>query len=332
MSGRGSGVGRRPPRWGSVAALAAAVLTPALATAAPARRIAILPAVLTGPSAEGAPSPERVFEHAAAVTRGFVELETLEYGALVIEGESSLGRAVRDCASDLRCIGRALAERDLDLGLRVIVNLAIEPPLLTLGLIPRAAPPGAGTPLDPDPLEGAPEAALELAGPGALEAELSHATERLLLDAGLTRGARLTILVSPPEARLTVRARARALRERPRDAGAEPAPSSPAAREQTFVVAPGRVAVAAELEGHEAAAGEVDLAAGTDGRLELHLAPSSSSPEAGGGPPWLWIAGGALAAGAAAALIVVAADPFGGPEGPGCLCITTTSGGCAPCP
>jgi hypothetical protein len=154
-----------------------------LLLAAP-QRLAILPATVEGPY--GSVTAVQLFEEVAKSADFRVGIELVPYNALFVEGVEPIATTVRDCGSDVPCIARALRLARIDLGLRVIANFALEPPLITLNLIAEE--------------RVVAEDLAELDGP--LAEVLARSTEKILRS--YPRGGRLSVEVSPLDAAVTI--------------------------------------------------------------------------------------------------------------------------------
>ena len=194
-------------------------------------RLAILPAVVEG--SFGRAGAVELFELVAKAADFRQGLEIVPYNALFLEGVEPVATTVRDCGSDLPCIARALAAAGIDLGLRVIANFALDPPLITMNLIVE---------------EKVIREVIDELDDRSLASILEGATELLLWK--YARGGRLAIEVSPSDAAVTID---------------PPAPDK--------VMAPGRYRVAATREGYAPDAVEVEIAAGAEQQVRLALAP-----------------------------------------------------------
>jgi hypothetical protein len=279
--------------------LVAAALAPAGAGAAP-QRLAVLPAVVDG--AQGEATPRAVYDAVAAGVGLRLDLDLISYDELFLQGATSRATDAARCGSDQACVARILQEVDADLGLRAIVNFALEPPLVTVSVVERDGT-RAGSPT------------LGEAGPAAPWAALLTDGTRTALDAlGYSPAGVLVVRTDPPGAAVTVDGLA----------------ANPGGQ---WRLRPGRHVVRAEGPGGAVEAEAVVMA---HRATELAVAlPASAAPTDGGGglfsSPWFWAGVGAVVLGAAAAAVVVA-DPFARDPTPGCLCVTTAGGPCGACP
>ncbi len=266
-----------------------ALLLPPMVASAP-ERLAILPATVEGPY--GAAATAALFEVVSKAADFHQGLELVPYNALFVDGVEPIATIVRDCGSDTHCIARALRLARIDLGLRVIANFALDPPLITLNLIGSADERVIG------------ESVVELEDRSIAEV-VAGATERLLDSGSFAPGGRLMVDVEPLDAAVEVQ---------------------PPAAANT-VIAPGRYRVRAAKDGYLERAVDVELAAGAEERVRLALepVPAPSLVES----PWLWtgVGVGVAVIGAVAAVLIVT-KPFAKAPSDGDLCIATRAGGC----
>ena len=255
-------------------------------------RVAILP------GAHGEADPAEVYQEVARSAGLHLGLELVPYNQLLVEGPEPLAGAVRACASDVACRGRALASHELDLGLRAIVNFAIDPPLVSLSVV-NASPPRVLT-----------ESLSELAGDTTLAEVLRREAATLLDRTGFPRAGRITVSVRPVDAILHVEG------------------AKESEQPGVFIVPAGRWEVRAERAGYTPAQATVEVAAGAEAPLALVLEERPGVTSS----PWFWAAVGVAAAAIATTTVLVATDPFAAPPSTGCVCITTSAGGCTPCP
>ena len=277
------------------ASIAAALIAlPALAAAAPgAGKIAVLPALVAGPHGEA--TEASVQQDVAEVVRYRAGLSLMAADELFPARGPSLGEDLRGCGSDSSCLVARLHDADVALGLIVVANLQLEPPFLSLILIDGAR----------SRVAGRSGGAVDLAR-GSLSAAIREQTAKVLGEAGFALAGRLVVEVSPAGAKLGV-------------SGGQLAESGSGS---TFVLAPGRYTLLAELAGYRSEGATVDVTAGREAHVALILeeAPGISAS------PWLWIAVGVAIAGGTAAAIVATRSSDG------CLCVTSVGGACQPCP
>lgn len=266
-----------------------ALLFPAAGRAEPPRRLAILPAVVPGP--HGHATTQQLFEHVRSTADFRTGLELLSYNAVFVDGAEPVATTVRDCGSDVACIAGALRLARIDLGLRVIANFALEPPLLTFNLID-----GQGERVIAETLAELDERPL-----GEL---LTAQTADLLHRGGYRPGGRIALSVRPIDAAVEI----------------EP-PAS-----QRVVVRPGIYSVTASKEGFVPKTIDLNVTAGAEATAEITLEEVPPEPSILASP-WLWTAVGVVVIGTATA-VLVATDPFSKDPTTGTVCITTADGSC----
>lgn len=299
----------RPRAWGGRGGAGAVALLAGLAAGTahaepPHRggRLAILASVLSPARADGSALREgELFDAAARAAALRPGLETIPYDELLGDAARPLPSEVRECGADLRCAAAALRRAGADLGLRVLVNQAVDPPLLVTTLF------------DAGGAERDPESVVELERDRAVAPAAEHALASLFERAGFSLGGGLRIAVHPGDANLSLQGR----------------PLDPAAR-IALVLAPGRYEIQAQREGYASGRAEAVVLSGQTVQIAIDLAPEAP---ASGGAPWLWIAlaAGAVVAGGATFL---ALGPLSGGHGEhACVCVTTPESPCsARCP
>jgi len=278
----------------------------AMISAAPAAqaagRLAVLPAVVAGPHGEA--SAGQVFE---ATVKGLglrIDVDIVGYDALFLQGATSKVTEAGRCGSDETCVRRVVAEAGATMGLRSIVNFALDPPLITLSLIETDA--------SRPPLQAVLEAQ------GRWDLAVATAVDTLMLQRGLSPAGRLQVACDE-SATVSFPGNPPFVAEGPRQ----------------FRLPPGQHTV--RITGPQGASAEsrVLVTAHQTVRLQQSLPPVVAQPEQDSGSiftsGWFWGAVGVVVVGAATAA-VVAADPFAGDPGAGCLCVTTANGPCGTCP
>lgn len=284
---------------GALAGLLALALLPSAAHAG--HRLAILPAVVAGP--HGQASAGEVFE---ATVRGVglrLDVEVMGYESLFLQGATSRVTEAGRCGSDEACIRRVLEDAGATLGLRSIVNFALDPPLVTLSLVST------------DPTQPPAQSIFEAQGPW--DQAVSTRVDALMLKRGLSPAGRLELSGA--------------------DAVRVEFPSTPlAARESPtlFRLPPGQHTVVLHASDGRTVTQAVLITAHQDTSVAVVFPTAPPDEESEGSilsSAWFWGGVGLVVVGAATAA-VIAADPFGGPGGPACLCVTTANGPCGTCP
>ncbi len=255
------------------------------------RRLAVLP-VLLGP--KDTLSEAEVF---AAVTDAArlrpVRVMTLD-DYFFNDGQELADRALA-CGQDTRCIARQLTPFRSELGVVVIVNRELDPPLLGLILVDTAEGDAVG------------EQHQEVARPDLLMEALRTRFSALLDAAQMPRAGELFVKTEPPGAQIMVAG------------GIQPERGSP----NLWTLPPGRYAVKAEATGYSSAGQEVLIQAGQRNTVELRLDPEKSILSS----PWLWVGVGLVAAGAVAATAVAV-----GQKEPTCYCVVLPGENACNCP
>lgn len=199
------------------------------------------------------------------------------------DGRELSARAL-GCGEDTACLADTFAVFRAAYGLVVIANAELSPPLLSLVLVDTEKRTVLGEQFD-------------ALGDGPLEAQVDAAAGRLFDAAGLLRAGFLELLVEPGDATVKVA-----------DGRAPDLGSS-----HRYTLAPGRIKVRAEADGHGSAEREVDILPGEVTRIELNLERESSIFES----PFFWGGVAALvAAGGVAGVLLVEQSQSGG-----CLCV-----------
>lgn len=251
-------------------------------------RFAIIPALIDG--AHGKASVAEVHEIVAADLVFRPTLEVIPLDELLVEAEEPLTRSVAACGSEAACIAARLDRAGVALGLTVAINFDVAPPLASLLLVDARTKKARA--------ESVTELrSLSLLGPLAA---------KLLDEAKVPRGGRLSITVSPADAELVL------------SSGDVPDKNST----RTFTLAPGHYQISAAKDGYLPAATSAVVTEGqlTQAAIALEAEPSFV------GSPWFWaiIAGTAVTA---ATVTVIAVDPFS--DEIGCLCVYPSGASCS---
>jgi hypothetical protein len=179
---------------------------------------------------------------------------------------------VLDCGSDLRCVSQRLRSLNADLGLIVVASEVDDAVLIDLRLIQTS-----------DGRLIASDGTSYSASEGPLLEAITDRIGRLLDDAGHRRGGRLSVSVTPENARVWID-------------GVE---------ERAVVVEAGEHVVRAAAEGHEDIEQRVTVEAGGSQNVSLSLEETESIASAW----WLWTVIGVGIAGGVAGAIVAATRP-----------------------
>ena len=275
--------------------LASMLMMVALAQAAPAPtprlRVALLP-VLVDPGPDFTAS--NVFRLVFEQTRLRKTLRLMSIDEFFFNDGGTRADRVLACGSDTRCVARQLSPFRADLGLVVIVNGRLDPPLagvLTLD-IPTERPIA-------EKYEQVPAEELRR----VLQTTVADHFDR----AGHPRWARLEVNVDPSNAGIAV----------------EPSYTPEAGRPNLFIVPPGQYTVMGQLDGYQPDRQTAALSPGATTEVALRLTKESSWYES----PWVWV-GAAVVVGAA---VTVAAVTLGPEKACGCI-VTADQPMCPPCP
>lgn len=268
------------------------LLAPGVAEAKRIDRLAVLPIIVAGPYGEA--SLSSVLDDVSDAARLRAGLRLLSNEEMFVASSSGLGNRVRDCGSDTSCIVARLRTFDARLGLVVVVNLALEPALISLQL------------LDTDDRRKIGEVLGELTPE---EKTISNAirtrARRLFEDAGYTQAARIAVEVSPPAAKVSA------------GDGVEADEGTP----NVFTVPAGRYTLTGRADGYKDASSEVVVTAGQEARVVLALDKESSLF----GSPWFWAGVAVVVAGGTTAAIVATRPTTR------CLCLMLDGKGCEVC-
>lgn len=239
-----------------------AVLLAALVSGAPTTRVTTVVRVV---GAQSARAPQAIGEAATGGLRWLLEVEIPTY-----DQRARLDEEVRRCAEDNACVLERLAASGVDLGVYVVANFEVTPPLVTIEL------------LDTYRRRAIAREIVEANG-AELEAAIGAAVERILVATGLEVGGAVVADVTPPEAQLS-------LDERVIEPG---------------VAAPARVGmhvVRGRLEGFLPNEQSVEIDPREERRVALQLEPEPGITSQW----WFWTAIAVAVAGSAVAIAVVA--------------------------
>lgn len=245
----------------------AALLLAVAAPPAPADRIAITVEVQRG--TEGVPgiSPFAAFDAAGRAVSFVAELEAVPKEAMFGTSAGDLGYQLSACRAELGCLAARLRQADVGRSLELVLNLSLEPAILSARLIDADATTEMASTLVEFDVTGT-----------ALPKLISQTVTGLLDEAGHTIQGRLVVETTP--------------------SGAEVRVDPPARRSLTggFVVTPGTYAVEAGHPGYHTASVQVTVERGAEQAVTLRLEAEEGSIVAS---PWFWAIVGVAAAGAA---------------------------------
>ena len=275
---------------------AALVILAGLLCGAPApERLAVLPVLL---DADAVADVDEVFDAVRTAAHLRTGLRPMTVGEYYFHGGQELAKRSLACGPDPACIARELRPMDARLGLLVLVNGELEPPLVSLIL------------LDAQQGEVVGEWAGRVAGGrGAVRATVVSRSSALLDAQGFLQSGRLRVRAQPAQAALMVDDAV------PPDLGTA----------DTFTLPPGPHRLVATAAGHAPRALEVQVRPAEVTDVDLALTPEASVLSS----PWLWVGAGVLAAGVAASVAVVATR---GQDAPPCACVLTRDQMSCGCP
>lgn len=254
-------------------------------------RLAVLPIIIAGPHGEASLSSVLADVSDAADRRLGIRLISQE--EIFVAGSGDLGKRVRDCGSDIACIANRLRAFDARFGLVVVVNLVLDPPLISLQL------------LDTDERRLVAQSTGELESGVRVSAAIRRRANTLLNDAGYSKAGRVIVDVTPAAARVTLNG------EIEPDEG----------KGNVFTIAAGRYDVQASADGFDPATGVAVVLADKVVHVPLMLEEQTSVF----GSVWFWAVVGAAVAGGTTAAIVATRPTTR------CLCTTINGIGCEVC-
>ena len=256
------------------------------------KRVAILTKRVGDTSGDAQLSAVSLLEQAQKVIDYCPALESLSRADLFGPATADVGNALLACGTDYGCMAARLSRAAVEVGLEVMVNTRLKPPIVTSTLI--FGPSDVVTSVAE--LEGDPRGTA-----ARLEAHLFEILER----SGYEIGGRLSVDVTPGDATVEL------------DPRGEPDPRAP----NVFTLPPGEYAVTAHRDGYEPLTARVEIHAKRPQRVSLELVEAASWLDS----PWLWIALGAAAAGATFGAIAIAS---GGDDARGTLCLANAPTDC----
>lgn len=259
-------------------------LAPGATTSAPGTRaqlrLAVLPVLLDPEERLGVSKVFEAVERAAA----FRPVRPMSIDDYFFQDGKELSNRALECGEDTKCLSESLAVFRADLGLVVIANLEVSPPLLSLILIDTAS------------AEVVSEAYESLEPTRSLVDQVQANAAAVLQSARLEQAGFLEVLAEPAGARVEVG------EGLPHDLG----------QAHRFTLPPGRYPLRVRASDHEEQERQIEVRPGETTRVEVRLEAESSAWSS----PWLW---GGLAtvvvAGAVTAAVVASQSPAD------CICI-----------
>ena len=256
-------------------------------------RVALLPVLVdSGPEI----TASAIFRLVSKQTQLRKTLRLISIDEFFFKDGGSQADGALACGSDTRCLARQLTPYRADLGLVVIVNGQLSPPLvgvLTLDTQQERLIAERYTQAPPD----------------RLWSVLSKTVAEHLDQAGHPAWGRLDVLVEPPGATISL----------------SPSFAPEIGRPYSFLVPPGSYRVRAFMEGHSDSEARAEVRGGTAHNVSLTLDEIDRWYES----PWIWV--GAAAVVAAAVTVTVVSLTPGETSTCGCV-ITSDQPMCPPCP
>src|SRR5262245_47323181 len=117
--------------WWSLALLSAAPPAESIAARGPVR-LAVVPVIVA--SGEKPPS-STIFAAVWGAARSRINLTVMSEEEAFVSSEAELSEHVLECGADTKCVAEQLKSFGIGLGLMIVLNLDLDPPLLGLQLI-----------------------------------------------------------------------------------------------------------------------------------------------------------------------------------------------------
>lgn len=255
--------------------------------------LAVVPVVLGG--SDGI-TPSELYNAASDSTRERMELRLLTREEIFVASREGLAKRIQDCGTAVPCLASRLRTLDASLGLLLILNADLDPPLVSLRL------------LDTDKRTQLGSETIELASNSAGElSKVRQAVASMLKSAGFAASGRVLVQVTPPDAVIMWAD------------GRQPDTGTP----NVFTVPPGTYTISGAAEDHDTAESQVTVKAGEETTVSLQLEEKKSIASS----PLLWIGVGAAAL--AAGGVAVWAGTRSPSRG---LCVILTEGMDDACP
>lgn len=247
------------------------------------QRVAVLPIIIAPNKGLTA---SQVFKQVTDAAELRPTLRVMSIDDYYFNDGGELADRALSCGADTACIARHLAPFDAQLGVVVIANLELDPPLLSVLLLSTAAERSIG--------EETSQVAVDRLVPSILTR-----TNALFDQAGHPRSGRLVIQAEPGRAVVAVEGTT-----------VKPDPG----QSNAFTLPPGDYQVVASLEGFDPGRAGATVKSGETTSVRVELEEKTSILES----PWFWVVSGAVvvAAGATAAGVALSRnDP--------CFCVVT---------
>jgi hypothetical protein len=271
-------------RWfPSMLVLAALASSPASAEAVPARRLAVLPVIIAG---DARTSVSTVFDAVQAAGDLRLGLEVMTLDEYYSHEGAEIAESALACGQDTACMSQKLAPLSTDLGLVVVINRELDPPLLSVLL------------LDTQNRRVAAESYGQFKGGiDRIGNELERITAGFFDRLQIPKAGRLVVAVEPKGARLLIPG------DYPSDRG----------QPNAFTVPPGTYEVVATLDGYRRSTAAAIVKSGETTAMALRLEPEGSLLSS----PWFWVGTGAVVAVAATTIILLTRPTES------CVCVIT---------
>jgi hypothetical protein len=239
-------------------------------------RLAVVPVIV---ASRGRPPTSAVFAAVWSAARSRINLAVMSEEEAFVSSATELSDHVGDCGPDTRCVSAQLRALGIGVGLMVVLNLDLDPPLVGLQLLDCERGSLLTESIAP---VGAAKISTE-----TLINEIRVRASKVFDEAGFALGGRLLVKVTPAEA---------SVRLRSNDDRAMPSERTSAS---SFFVPPGRYRVLAALDGYEDGTGDTEVRPGEETMLSVVLREKAKIYESF----WFWAVIGVAAAGATAAVV-----------------------------
>lgn len=271
-------------RWfPTIVVLATLVGGAAPARAGAGRRLAVLPVIIAG---DARTSVSTVFDAVQAAGDLRLGLEVMTLDEYYSHEGAEIAESALACGQDTACMSQKLAPLSTDLGLVVVINRELDPPLLSVLL------------LDTQRRQVAAESYGQFKGGiDRIGGEVERITAGFFDRLQIPKAGRLVVAVEPREARLMI-----------------PGDYSPdRGQPNAFTVPPGTYEVVATLDGFGRSTALAIVNSGETTAIAMRLEPEGSLLSS----PWFWV-GTTAAVAAVATTIILLTRPT-----ESCVCVIT---------
>lgn len=257
-----------------------------------ANRVAVLPIVSEGP--HGSASLSTIFKSVSSEVSKRLGIRAITYEEMFVASKDGLGKSVLECGPQAQCISSKLRAFSAKMGLVVVLNFELSPPVLSVQLVDT----------DLGELKAESLGEVSAQGEAALIEAIKKRTRGVLDQGGYVTGGRMVVKVEPPSAQIRL-------------PGKEPDKGTP----NVFTLPPGNYELSASQEGYSSATAKATVTSGQTTQVSLNLSKQSRWYAS----PWLWAGVGAVVVGATTAAIVATRSPSR------CLCVMFGPRGCEQC-